>query len=118
MIWRIGVAPSIPPTATTSATSSSDESEQLVADWVVRAGGKAAFQQGRNDVECAQRDHQPDRGARESIRRDGGLVVSELAVDREHRGERDDGNGEADERPRVVVIAEQCRAVAGIAGHD
>jgi len=53
-----------------------------------------------------------DGGARE---RAGGLrlaVVPELFVEQQHGRERNDGNGKADERPAVIMVAEQRRAVA------
>ncbi len=47
--------------------------------------------------------------------RAGGLrlaVVPELFVEQQHGRERNDGNGKADERPGVIMVAEQRRAVA------
>ena len=50
--------------------------------------------------------------------RQDGLVVLELAVEQQDRGNQDDGGNEAEQRPGIIVIAEQRRTIAGVAGHD
>ena len=81
---RMGRAPIMPPTISSLA-----KPEQLVVLRVVRAGGKAAFQQGRDHVERGQRDHQPHRGAREGADLRQRLPGCELTVEQQHGCERE-----------------------------
>ena len=93
--------------------------QQLVVNRIVGTGGEAALQERRDHVERGQPDDQPDRRARE--RADLGrlrLAVLELAVEQQHRRNQHGRDGEADEGPGVIVIAEQRRAVAGVVRHD
>ena len=46
----------------------------------------------------------------------GCAVVLELAIEQQDRGEQHDGGDEADQRPAIIMIAEQCRPVAGAPG--
>jgi len=39
-------------------------------------------------------------------------------VEQQDRGKQDDGGNEAEQRPGIIVIAEQRRTIAGVAGQD
>lgn len=94
--------------------------EQFVNNGVFRAGRKTTFQQRRNDIQHGQADHQRHRRMSEragcNLRPFGSL--RELAVKQQDRREQENGRGKADQRPRIIMVTEQRRAVAGVSGRD
>jgi len=94
--------------------------EQPVRHRVVRALARAAFGEGREHVGRDDGDRKHDRGFAERVlvrEADEALLVILRAVGGDDRSAQDD-RGEHDERPGIVVVAEERAAVAGIGRHD
>src|SRR5262249_25479541 len=77
-----------------------------------------ALEQRRHHVQRRHRDNQPHHRSckkvgRVELRR---LLRLELAIEQQHDADQDDRGRKGDQRQRVVGIAEQRGAVAGIAG--
>src|SRR5207302_7793632 len=94
--------------------------EKFVGDRIVRTSAETAFEERRNYIQRCECDHQPHRDAREVPDLDWLCrnTLLELTLKQQHGREQNDSQAKADERPRVIMIAEQRRAITGISRHD